>query len=89
MSLPEYVTINGTRYATEKLPEAGRVQVSNIQAVDQEVARLQQQLAMMQTARNAYVAALVEAVKVEKNTEAAPAGDAVKPRTPRKKKATA
>ncbi|MFB9887865.1 DUF6447 family protein [Balneatrix alpica] len=87
MSLPEYITINGTQYTTEKLSEAAKVQAANIQAVDEELARLQRQVSMIQTARNAYVAALIEAVKTK--DEAAPAPKAKKPRAPRKTKAQA
>lgn len=71
MSLPEYVTINGTSYSTAKLSDAARGQVANLQVVDAEIARLQQQVAIMQTARNAYVAALIEAVKAKKDAAAA------------------
>ena len=56
------VNVNGKEYAVESLPEAARVQVANVQVADAELARLQQQLALVQTARNAYVAALVAAV---------------------------
>lgn len=57
------ITINGKDHALADLSEAARVQVGNIQAVDAEITRLQQQLAIAQTARNAYVAALVAAVE--------------------------
>ncbi|WP_195763487.1 DUF6447 family protein [Duganella guangzhouensis] len=63
MSLPQYITINGTSYASENLNDAAKLQAANIQVVDAELARLQQQVAIAQTARNAYVAALIESVK--------------------------
>lgn len=79
MSLPQYVTINGTSYASENLSEASKTQALNIQAVDAELARLQQQIAIAQTARNAYAQALIESVKGAKATKAAkPAAKAVK-----------
>lgn len=79
MALPESITINNTIYSTAKLSEASRSQVVNIQVVDAEIARLQQLLAIAQTARNAYGSALIEAVKVK---------PAAKPRkTPSPKKA--
>lgn len=84
MSLPEYLTINGTNYATERLTEAAKVQIANIQVVDAEITRLQQQLAIAQTARAAYAAALIEAVK---SKEAEPEEKVKKPRAPRKAKA--
>jgi hypothetical protein len=85
MSLPQYITINGTSYASENLSETAKMQAMNVQVVDAELARLQQQVAIAQTARNTYVAALIDAVKGK-------GGDAVaekpkKPRAPRKPKA--
>lgn len=71
MSLPQYVTINGTSYASENLSEAAKTQAQNIQAVDAELARLQQQIAIAQTARNAYAQALIESVKGAKNAASA------------------
>lgn len=86
MNLPEYVTINGTSYATAKLSEEARTQFANVQVVDAEIARLQQRLAIAQTARNAYVNALLAAVKTKDATvEEKPK----KPRAPRKAKAAA
>lgn len=68
MSLPEYLMINGTNYATEKFSDAAKSQLANVQIVDTEIGRLQQQLTIAQTARNACVAALVEAVKTKEDT---------------------
>lgn len=87
MSLPEYLTINGTNYATAKLSDAAKAQVANVQVVDAEIARLQQQLAIAQTARNTYVAALLDAVKAKE--EPALAEKPKKARAPRKAKASA
>ncbi|OEZ97465.1 MULTISPECIES: DUF6447 family protein [Telluria group] len=89
MTLPQYVTINGTSYASANLNEAARIQAANIQAVDAELARLQQQTAFAQTARNAYANALIEAVKGREAAAAAPAEKPKKPRAPRKPKAAA
>jgi len=85
MSLPQYITINGTSYASENLNETAKLQALNVQVVDVELARLQQQIAIAQTARNAYVAALIESVK-GKGGDAA-AEKPKKPRAPRKPKA--
>lgn len=87
MNLPQYITINGTAYASDKLTDAARQQAINIQAVDAELARLQQQSAIAQTARNAYVSALLDAVKGK--SEAATEEKPKKPRAPRKPKAKA
>ncbi|MRX06636.1 hypothetical protein GJ697_02160 [Pseudoduganella sp. FT25W] len=88
MSLPQYITINGTSYAADKLSETAKIQAGNVQVVDAELARLQQQIAIAQTARNAYIAALIEAVKGGKD-EAAAVEAPKKPRAPRKPKAAA
>ena len=84
MALPEYVTLNNTRYATENLADPAKVQVVNIQIVDAEIGRLQQQLAIAQMARNACISSLTELLK-EKASE--PTAKPKKPRAPRKPKA--
>ena len=57
------ITINGKDYALNQLSAAARTQVANIQFADAELARLGQQQALVQTARNAYVSALVAALE--------------------------
>jgi hypothetical protein len=52
------VTIDSKEYDTEQLSDAAKAQVTNVQLVDQKIAQLQQELAIMQTARNAYANAL-------------------------------
>ena len=85
MSLPEYVTINGTRYATAKLNEPARAQVLNVQVAEEEIARLQQRLALAQTARNAYVSGLLSAMKpVEGDPVESPVKKERAPRKPKK-----
>jgi hypothetical protein len=85
MSLPEYITINGTNYTTAKLSAEAHAQVQNVQVVDAEIARLQQQLAIAQTARNAYSNALVSAVKTGAPEAPAPVKKVTKPRKPKAK----
>ena len=51
-------TINDKEYDLDDLSETAKSQIVNIQVVDGEIARLKQQLAIMQTARNAYGKAL-------------------------------
>ena len=51
-------TINDKEYNIADLSEAAKSQIVNLRVVDQEIANLKQQLAIMQTARNAYGAAL-------------------------------
>jgi len=52
------LTIDGREYDTEQLSDAAKAQVTNIQVVEQKMSQLQQELAIMQTARNAYVQVL-------------------------------
>ncbi|WP_322529106.1 DUF6447 family protein [Salinicola sp. LHM] len=52
------LTIDGTEYNLADLSENARAQVTNLRVTDQEIARLQQQLAIAQTARTAYARAL-------------------------------
>jgi hypothetical protein len=87
MSLPQYITINGTSYASENLSDAAKMQAQNVQVVDAELARLQQQVAIAQTARNAYINALIESVKGKGQADVAETPK--KPRAPRKPKAAA
>ncbi|MDF3886721.1 DUF6447 family protein [Cupriavidus basilensis] len=85
MSFPEYVTINGTNYTTAKLSAEAHAQVLNIQVVDAEVARLQQQLAIAQTARSAYSAVLLNAVRTGSPETPVAAKKVSKPRKPKAK----
>ena len=52
------LNIDGKEYDTEQLSEAAREQLASIQLVDQKLAQLQQETAILQTARNAYAQAL-------------------------------
>ena len=83
MILPEYVTINGTNYATSKLSDAAKGQLINVKVVDAEIARLQQLLAIAQTARNAYSNALLEEMTVKDETSTEKPKETRKPKTPK------
>ncbi|MCU6496678.1 DUF6447 family protein [Rugamonas sp. A1-17] len=52
------VTVHGFSYKVSELSEEAQLQVSNLQFVDAQMAQLNAQLAVYQTARNAYEAAL-------------------------------
>lgn len=67
------ITINNQPYDTYTLPDAAKQQLQMLALTDAEIKRLQTQLAIAQTARNAYARALAEAVK-----PAVPAGDTLK-----------
>jgi hypothetical protein len=69
MAQPESITVNGTTYALADLSDEAKSQIVNVQVVDAEVARLQRLIAIAQTARNAYVAALVSSVSAPKVIE--------------------
>ena len=57
------IKINNQDYDTDTLPDAAKQQLQMLAVTDAEIKRLQTQLAIAQTARNAYARALAEAVK--------------------------
>lgn len=59
------VTIDDKDYETDDLSEDAKNQLMSLQFVNTEIPRLQAKLAAMQTASNAYSAALGEALKAE------------------------
>ena len=67
------IKINNSEYDTDTLPDSAKKQLQMLALTDAEIKRLQTQLAIAQTARNAYARALAEAVK-----HALPAGDTIK-----------
>jgi len=56
------VTLNGTSYRVAELSDDAKAQVTNLQFVDTEIARLQSLLAVANTARMAYENALRDAL---------------------------
>lgn len=52
------ITIDGQEYPIDELSDEAKAQITNLRVTDQEIARLQQQLAIAQTARVAYANAL-------------------------------
>ena len=56
------ITIDGKDYDTETLSDEVKAQLTSVQFVDQELARLNAQAAVMQTARIAYAKALNDAL---------------------------
>jgi hypothetical protein len=67
---PAVVNIDGVEYQMDQLSEAARNQLMNLRATDMEIARTKQVLAIMQTARMAYAAALKQALPETANVEA-------------------
>lgn len=54
----EKVTIDGKEYEHDSLSEEARAQMTALQITDQRIAQTKQELAILQTARNAYAVAL-------------------------------
>jgi hypothetical protein len=67
------IKINNQDYNTDTLPDAAKQQLEMLALTDAEIRRLQTQLAIAQTAKNAYAQALAAAVK-----PAVPASDTIK-----------
>ena len=67
------IKINNTEYDTDTLPDSAKQQLQMLALTDAEIQRLQTQLAIAQTARNAYARALTDSVK-----PAVPSGDTLK-----------
>jgi len=65
MSEEQKITIDGKEYAVSDLSDAAKSEFASLKAVDAELARLRTQLAIYQTARNAYAAALMESLPKE------------------------
>ena len=61
----QVVRIDDKEYKVSELSDAAKTQLVNLRVVDQELARLQQQTAIAQTARNTYAKALNEALGVD------------------------
>ena len=58
MTKTKTITINDKEYNLDDLSDNAKAQLGSLQVTDQEITRLQQQLAIAQTARNAYAQAL-------------------------------
>jgi hypothetical protein len=66
------ISIDNVNYDTDKLSDEAKAQLASLQFCDQELARLQAQASVYQTARMAYAKALQAALP------AMPAGDTLK-----------
>lgn len=66
MSGPNTITIDNNLYELDSLSDDAKQQLGNFRVAEGEIARLQMQLALAQTARNAYGQALkAELAKVQ------------------------
>lgn len=73
MTTENTVTIDGVEYKVSDLTDNAKNQIVNLRVTDQEIASLNQKLAIAQTARAAYAHALaaeVAQLKEAKDTEA-------------------
>lgn len=59
------VTIDGKEYEFENLSDDAKQQINNIRVAEQKLLQLQQETALVQTARAAYSAALAKALPQE------------------------
>tara|TARA_B100000242_G_C42848930_1_gene394223 strand:+ start:482 stop:700 length:219 start_codon:yes stop_codon:yes gene_type:complete len=58
MSERETITISETEYFVDELTEEGRRLIQSLKFVDQEIGRLQNKIAVLNTAKAAYLASL-------------------------------
>lgn len=58
MAEGQKIAIDGKEFDLDLLSDNAKHQVMNLRVVDQKIAALQQEIAIMQTARNAYATAL-------------------------------
>ena len=65
--MAQKATIDGKDYDLDTLSDAAKNQIMNLRVADQRIAQLNQELALAQTARNAYARALMEALPKETN----------------------
>ena len=54
------ITIDDLEYSVDDLSDSAKAQLASLQAVDQKIIDAQQNLAILQTARNTYASALRE-----------------------------
>ena len=52
------ITVDGIEYNTEDLTEDGKAQLASLQFLEAQMKKLKSEIAVYQTARNTYVAAL-------------------------------
>ncbi|MBB5186491.1 hypothetical protein HNQ57_000752 [Zhongshania antarctica] len=62
MNQEQMIKIDGKEYPLESLDNEAKNQLMNLRVADQKIAAVQQDLAMLQTARNAYAKALAESL---------------------------
>ena len=56
------INIDGKEYAPDELSDNAKEQLASMKIAEQQIAQLQSELAIAQTARNAYARALADAI---------------------------
>jgi hypothetical protein len=64
--MAETVTIDGKEYVLDDLSDKAKNDLMSLRVVDQKINDNKQELAILQTARNAYARSLAEQLPVEK-----------------------
>ena len=59
------ITVDGIEYNTEDLTENGKAQLASLQFLETQMTKLKSDIAVYQTARNVYVAALKAALEAD------------------------
>ena len=52
------ITVDGMEYNTEDLSDNGKAQLASLQFLEVQMSKLQNEIAVFQTAKNAYISAL-------------------------------
>jgi hypothetical protein len=52
------ITVDGIEYNTEDLSDNGKAQLASLQFLEVQMSKLQNEIAVFQTAKNAYISAL-------------------------------
>ena len=61
------ITVDGIEYNTEDLSDNGKAQLASLQFLEVQMTKLQNEIAVFQTAKSAYIAALK--AELEKSAE--------------------
>ena len=59
------ISIDGIEYNTEDLTENGKAQLASLQFLEVQMQKIKSEIAVYQTARNAYISKLKEELKIK------------------------
>ena len=65
------ITVDGLEYNTEDLSDNGKAQLASLQFLEAQLQKIKGEIAVYQTARNSYVAALKTELNKDKTSESA------------------